>query len=205
MSPVVQQKKPSILDPLVYDAPLPADMREKMIELLSGGMKSTYGLLKFAIGLLSYERFCTDTILKSNDTLGALNNADILLFDSTSFIGPLVSYFLGKPHVLLVTISFSAAAHTYQVPMPPSYVPILFNKGAQEQMNFMKRLQNVFVWFAADVLFTHGAVYLAFKHFSENHKVKHPKWYPDLIGSAEIVLVSNHFATEFAHPLMPST
>ena len=174
-----------------------------MLDGLGSAMKTFRGLLTFLEDALNQEKICLQYLIDNEVTSTALKNADIIFLENSFLGGSLITEYFKKPRIVLNTVLFSVIAKTFKVPMPSSYVPIFFNKGASDQMTFFQRVANTLAWNVLDVIFKRG-VDFGYRDLRKQYNIAPGKSCEELVGMAEIVLEARDFALEFVHPLMPS-
>ena len=202
-SPIVLRDSSTSVRQIVYNPSLPANIKEIITKAVDSGTENSIALLRVGQRLVHLEKKCSEFVLNDNVTSGHLKEADLVISDRSYIGGILLSRYFNKPNILVLTTTFTVAAHSFRVPMPQSYVPVYFNRGATENMNFIQRVSNVFGWLLMDAVIE-GFAYAAYGSFREQYSINPREYYDDLVGRTEIVLVQLDFVTEFVHPLMPS-
>eukprot|EP00112_Aurelia_sp_Birch-Aquarium-sp1_P015175 Seg334.2 transcript_id=Seg334.2/GoldUCD/mRNA.D3Y31 product="UDP-glucuronosyltransferase 2A1" protein_id=Seg334.2/GoldUCD/D3Y31 len=106
-----------------------------------------------------------------------------------------------KPYILVHPGPLAAIGAFAQVPVPPSYVPLI---GTTDEMTFIERTKNFVVSNVKNIVMDTLITYY-FKDFQKEMGSTSTESYAQIFGKAELYIVSTmDFVFEYAHPLMPN-
>ena len=175
----------------------------KDINSISSGKEalSLLGYLSTGKHILELEYDSCMDLLQDNKTRSAIVEADLIVTLSVMICGTYIASIYDKPFVVVHPGPTALVGSFAQVPLPPSYVPMV-GTTASEKMNFLQRTQNFvksnFKDFVIDVLVTSY-----FRSLQEKFGRKSLERFSHLFGKAELYIVTVDFAFEFVHPTMP--
>ncbi len=173
------------------------DINEIQSSFMKKG-KGSWALFSAVPALLKVQAGCCESALIDNAALKELRDADIIISLSVVACSTYIADYVNKPFILLYPAAFPLFGTFADVPMPPSYVPLL---STSDNMKFMQRAMNFVVASIRGVAIDTLADYF-FKEFKQKYNVR--KTFGEIFSQAEMHLVSSDFAIEFAHPIMPS-
>eukprot|EP00112_Aurelia_sp_Birch-Aquarium-sp1_P002647 Seg1296.3 transcript_id=Seg1296.3/GoldUCD/mRNA.D3Y31 product="UDP-glucuronosyltransferase 3A2" protein_id=Seg1296.3/GoldUCD/D3Y31 len=199
------RKRKSSVKHIEYKVPMEEAQVYALLGKCSTGTKRA-GLSAYLSGigvLMNAMLKSCQSLVGNEETLNELKNADMIVSLSMFFCGSYIADIFDKPFVLVHPAGLPVIGAYAQVPMPPSYVPLI-GSGSTDEMTFMQRTRNFVVSniknIALDVIVSYY-----FKTFQREMASKSIKSYSQLFGKAELyILPTMDFSFEYAHPLMPS-
>ena len=174
-----------------------------IVKRLSGG-ENQAGLLSYIMSVKNFLKIVLDTcysILLNEETKQLILEADLIVTFSMNKCGTYIAHIFNKPFIVLHPASFSLIGSYADVPLPPSYVPII-GLQTSDEMSFLKRTQNFLMYLVKNVAVDVGVTY-NFKALQNEYGAKQ-EWFSTLFSKAEVYIVTVDFTYEFVHPIMPS-
>ncbi len=151
--------------------------------------------------VLKTQRDCCESVMQDNSSVNELKNSDMIVLLSFYPCSAFIAEYFKKPFIVIHSCCFPVFGYHAKVPTPPSYVPLSTFRETSDQMTFLERTMNVFAvlfgWMIGEKLINYHM-----GEFTQKYKIE--KTFADIFAQAEMHLVNNDFAVEFAHPLMPS-
>ena len=200
------RKRESIVKHIEYEAPVDPAVVDAFMGKYSTG-KERAGLttyLPFA-GLVmnGFVKTCKE-LVSNDETLNEIKNADLLVSISVFCCSSYIAEIFDKPIIYVHPGPLAAVGPWAQVPLPPSYVPLI-GSGTTDEMTFMERTKNFVVSNIKSVMLDTFVTYY-FKAFQKEMGSTSTQSYSQLFGKGELYIVATvDFVFEYAHPLMPST
>ncbi len=164
------------------------------------GTRSRLGMLYAIPWLFQMQVEVCESLMLNARALQELKSAELVIIPAISPCHFYVMDYINRPFIAVYSSAFTLFGSLTQVPLPPSYVPIIT---ATDRMTFPQRVFN-FIASLARASITDVALTQAFSGFSHKYKAGEGKSLQQLYLQAEMYLASSDFAVEFAHPLMPS-
>ena len=146
-----------------------------------------------------------ESSLNSPELLDELRDFDLIVNVNIAFCGALLGELLDVPRVEIMPAppNTQLFALYHMIPMPVSFVPQGFT-GFSDKMSSVERAMNVaalFGWHLFDLL-VFGREMNALK---VKYNIKPERSFQEAVGSAELLIITAHFALEYALSLLPGT
>ena len=140
--------------------------------------------------------------LSSREVLNELKDFDLIVYDSISFCGALVGELLDIQRVEVMPVPPNVPfGFPHMISMPVSYVPQLL-LGFTDKMTFVERVMNLGAYLGIK-LATKLVTGRAMNALKVKYNIKPERDYQEIVGDAEMVIITADFALEYPQPLLP--
>ena len=194
------RKRESVVKHVNYEVNVTAEYMHELIKGQSGGTKAGQGMASAVPLLMKLFTTTSQSILQDKTAMDELRSADLIVALSVFPTASYLAVHLNKPFIMLHPSAFTLFGSLAQVPLPPSYIPMI---QASDSMNFVQRTKN-FLLVSAKNLAASALFDYSIGSFFAKRGICKGKSYAEIVGNAEMHIVSHDFTIEFAHPLMPS-
>lgn len=153
--------------------------------------------------LASIQALYCDEVLGNNEVMKSVKRAELLVSDSLYMCGSLIADRFSLPHVVVFTNSLSTpTAHAFSLPMSPAYVP-QFKSALGDNLNFVKRIKNVYQWIAVYLAFHIGMV-PPFKKLKDKYQITPNRGLYESLGRVDLIIAQMGFFLDYPRPILPS-
>lgn len=157
----------------------------------------------FGGNVASIQALYCDEVLGNNEVMKSVKRAELLVSDSLYMCGSLIADRFSLPHVVVFTNSLSTpTAHAFSLPMSPAYVP-QFKSALGDNLNFVKRIKNVYQWIAVYLAFHIGMV-PPFKKLKDKYQITPNRGLYESLGRVDLIIAQMGFFLDYPRPILPS-
>ncbi|XP_065063261.1 UDP-glucuronosyltransferase 2A3-like [Rhopilema esculentum] len=186
-----------------YQLPNP-QLAEKMLNYV-GAVSSRSGLSALFSTFRDLSQLFLDScfaMLKNNDVLKEIENADMIVTISVMPCGHYIADMYDKPKITLNPSSLSTISSEAGVPNLASFVPMVTSPFSDE-MSFLERVQNFIEYRIKEVIVNFWLTYW-FRELRFANDRKGKGSYLEVFGNAEMVIVPLDFSYQYVTPIIPN-